>query len=356
MPSNSDSRYDISSIQVAGWRKRYQSWLDGFQKTGQDLTQAYDLNGKPIIFEFEAIGRANATAAKTKDAYLVRMAHVFPYLLQGLFQRLLSDPDVLPWLPVSNDAPTSHPVKFVVSPTELQEQDIELPVLTEARNHAAIVMAEIAINFVAYHEFGHVLSGHLDVPVKQGGLPELSEFNLVSKSRFSDLWRCWEVDADIVGARLLQNFVTTTIDAAKDADGDSTIRQVFGPPVIAPAQVIAMATISLYVLFRFLGETRHRLELNADHPDPIVRAFIIRNALIPHLRGRYAIDDDLFDDILTARFEEFDDALEACGIHSVMTADDTGLESVNDAVSDLLALRRQHMNVAEPYAYIEWPK
>ena len=73
--------------------------------------------------------------------------------------------------------------------------------------------------------------------------------------------------------------------------------------------------------------------MDGDHPDPIVRAFIIRNALVPDLIKRHSVDDNLFDQIFSARFEEFDDAMEAAGLHSAMTLTDDGIETVNDAVT-----------------------
>ena len=345
--------FDISSIQDAAWQKRYAQWSASFKQTAQSIKKVYGLDGRDVRVSFVSLPHANATVRRNGDAYDVQIGSAFPYLLTGLFRRIMAEEDVMDWLPVETNPIQTDTYSVVMKPSQLQSEVMHTAApLSPERDFVAQLLTEIAIKFVVFHEFGHVVSGHCDVPEAVTQKLTFDELSIVKRDKSRPLRRAWEVDADLAGLRLTRDFFDGMIQSAKDAEPDSLQRRVFGPQQIAVEQCASLTTMALYCLFRHLGETRTQLDMHGDHPDPLVRALCIRNALIPDTMARYQVDDELMTDILEGRFEEFDDALEAIGIHSAMTIDDDGIDAVNDALSVALKENRDHQAVAKPYSWI----
>ena len=345
--------YRASQVADPAWRELYERHERMFGRLAKSIEDGYGLHGLPLDIGFEVKGYANASAAKKTDRYLIRVANVFPYLLIGLFKRILADPEVMPWLPApDNDGPTT-PIQFVREPSNLNEEAVEQLQLPPGRLFAAELLAEIAFQFVVMHEVGHVLAGHLEVPVSEGGVRDISELLLVSRSGNLPLRRAWEIDADLIAVGLLDELISDILKAAQTSAAGGLERHVYGPHEISVAQATSLVMMAIHCLFRYVGETRTQIQMGGYHPDPVVRTFAVRNALIPRMLERHTVDRDLFDGILGGRFEEFDDALEALGIHSEYTLADEGIALVNEALSAVLLERESLVKVSRPFSFLE---
>lgn len=340
------------------WRSLYDALAARFVATSRDIALAYLRPDEAISFSFAQMKEANASVRATSSGYAVEIASVFPYLLDGLFYRLLSDPGVMPWMEANNTDAEQLDLKFVVRPSTLTEETFQTAMLSPPRRHIADFMGQFCMNFVFNHEVGHILSGHLEALRHGGQTGEISELNVVKHAGEASLpvRQYWEVDADLIGASLLRAQIDELIRLALNAEPGSITRFIFGPPEVAAEHCISLVTVALYCMFRYLGETRKRLHMHSDHPDPLVRAFILRNAIVPAAQSRTTINQDRFDDVFSARFEEFDEALEQIGIHAAPSQSDAGIEEINDAVSNLLQRRRLYDDKARRFSRIPWPE
>lgn len=340
------------------WRALYDTLTVRYKSTSEDIHSAYLRPDEAISFSFAKMKEANASVRATSSGYAVEIASVFPYLLDGLFYRLLSDPEVMPWMDANSPDTEQLDLQFVASPSTLTEETFQTARLSPPRRHIADFMGQFCMNFLFNHEVGHILSGHLEALRHDGQTGEISELNVVKHAGevLLPVRQYWEVDADLIGAALLRAQIDELIRLALNAERGSMTRFVFGPPEVAAEHCISLVTVALYCMFRYLGETRKRLHMHSDHPDPLVRAFILRNAIVPAAQSRTTINPDLFDDVFSARFEEFDDALERIGIHAAPTQSDAGIEEINDAVSDLLHRRRLYDDKARRFSRIPWPE
>jgi len=345
--------FEIDSIADVHWRNRYHNWLTSFQRDAEALEQAYGFDGRKIDVSFVSLSHANATVRRDGDLYAVQIGSAFPYLLSGLFRRIMAEPDVMDWLPIDTNPTQADSYSIVLEPSQLQSEVTQsAAALSPERNFVAQLLTEIAIRFVVSHEFGHILSGHCDAAEQMTQDLTFDELSIAKRDGSRPLRRAWEIDSDLAGLRLIRDFFDGMINSAKDAEPDSLHRRVFGPPQIAVEQSASLTTMALYCLFRHLGETRLKLEMNGDHPDPLVRAFCMRNTLIPNIKERYDVNDQLMNDILEGRFEEFDDALEAIGIHSAMTIDDDGIDAVNDALTAALSEHRRYISLSKQTSWV----
>lgn len=319
------------------------------------VEQAYKFNARKISSGFMASNQAGATVKRTGEGYAIRISSALPQALNLLFARLLADPEVLPWLTAHDQVGVSaQNIELPLNPSNLTQRQY-IPInSTGTRNQVAEILADIAVNFVFLHEMGHVLAGHTDLPDANGVLPEICEFSLVEFSvpEPSEQARVWEYEADVVGAGLMSTQLDALIDMAH-SDGTKS-REIFGPPQIAIEQCLSLTIIALYALFRYLRGANQRLNLTGDHPDPLVRAFYVRDALFQATAQCYEINAELLEELLSARFEEFDDALVAAGVPEGMRLDEAAIEEVNQQMSVLIMSRNALRPLTRPYRYIDW--
>jgi hypothetical protein len=103
-----------------------------------------------IVTGIAESGDINAIAIRDPDTYYIAVCRGVIDKLIDIFPRLLSRPDVFPWLV---DGPIDVPgVDTGALP----------PIRLTRRVLAALWMANAATHFLMYHEVGHVVCGHLD--------------------------------------------------------------------------------------------------------------------------------------------------------------------------------------------------
>lgn len=347
--------FETHTIQDPVLRAHYQLLERRFAEMSVSTEQAYGLNGCKICPGFTASHQAGASATRTKVGYSIRISSALPQALSLLFARLLADPEVLPWLAVGDQVGANAlEIELALNASDLTKRQRVAINNTDIRNQVAGILADIAVDFVFLHELGHVLAGHTDLPDANGMRHAINEFALVefAAPEPAEQARAWEYEADVVGAGLMNAQIDALIDLAQSEDANC--REIFGPPQIANEQCLSLAIIALYVLFRYLRGTNLRLNLTGHHPDPLIRAFYVRDALFQATSQRHKINAELLEELLSARFEEFDDALESAGISAGMTLDEAAIEQVNQEMSALIQSRKSLRYVIRAYRYIEW--
>ncbi|MBO9399146.1 hypothetical protein J7400_20920 [Shimia sp. R9_2] len=309
-----------------------------FEATIAALKTAYLHDEADIALSFSPMAALNASASAVAGGYAIHLADTFKDRLDDLFNQLLRQSDVMDWMEEPDAVGTIE----------------DLP---EARRITATYLSKLCLDFIVNHELGHILCGHLEALTDLGEDSQIAELNVVELAGGTEdpLKQIWEIDADLVGASLLRAQLDELIRIVLNSEIGSVTRHIFGPPKIAREHCISLVTVALYCLFRFLRDAAEQLNMKGDHPDPLVRAFYIRNALVPAALERHEIDLDMFDELFTARFEEFDDALEHLGFSSTLTQNDLGIAAINDAVSELLKSRREINDPAKDHRRIEWP-
>lgn len=273
-----------------------------------------------------------ASVCKSEERFQIVMSLSLTKELNGAFLSLFRDALLITWLKPQNTL----------------------------RNVLRGLMSEISSDFAFHHEVGHILGGHADAMAHHGnGLPELE---LVKRGVSSagpapvpaNIRRVWEYEADVIAAGHLAMDAASLIRDLQKPDAPQAFRDIFGPPQIAVEQVSSLFVIACYTLFRQLRETATSLDLNSFHPDPLVRAFVVRDALYAALSNEFEFNDELFEILLGARFEEFDDALEAIGIRAGFTLDDDGIETVNLEMSKLVAEAKRYRRDNPDLGYVSW--
>jgi hypothetical protein len=270
-----------------------------------------------------------ARVTKSDPSYEIYISDQLLDRLNGLFSTIFADSTAISWL--AHDSPF--------------------------RTHLQKLLTRSASDFVFYHELGHILGGHADV-MGQNQL-SLYELELVRRAKSSIIPKAtrqvWEYEADIIAAGYIAKDTAKLIQSLQADDASDQLRTIFGAPQIAVEQVSSLIIIACYSLFRFLRKTALHLDMESYHPDPLVRAFSVRDAIHSALSKQFSINDERFDIFLSARFEEFDDALEANGYEAGFQLDEDGIEQVNQVMSSLVRDSKAYRTANSDLGYVSWP-
>ncbi|UWR77115.1 hypothetical protein K4L04_03915 [Phaeobacter inhibens] len=282
------------------------------------ITELADLSNDHSVASVKRLGKE----------YMIRITETLDGELSAVFDGLFRDPLLLDWLPLSSD-----------------HRDALIRLLTK-----------ISLDFAFYHEIGHILPGHADkLGSSNLALQELEFVKRKRPSLASKVTRqVWEYEADVVAAGHVAMDAARLIRELQADDVPESLREIFGPPQIAVEQVGSLTIVACYTLFRHLRETAIELDMESYHPDPLVRAFIVRDALYSALSSEFTINDELFEILLGARFEEFDHALEENGIRAGFTLDDRGIEHVNVEMSKLVQHANSYRIQNPDMGYVSW--
>lgn len=245
----------------------------------------------PIHFDFIDSWRFNALAIPGDGKYFIGVTRGAVATLGVLFDRMLADPQILPFignpeeevadLPLLPDIGTDFVQSVASVPTFPRPQD-------PARQGTARRLAELALDFLTAHEFAHIANGHLDyLNANQGRLaidevsgetwaPRSSESALISQTM--------EMDAD--GTAVLLSLFNewgrvTGLRLRPGPEWDD----IYSRPGIVSLQW----SWAVSSLFRLLGEARltDGDVTTEDYPRPRLRSVMVQQAAqrVPRPQG-----------------------------------------------------------------------
>jgi hypothetical protein len=306
--------FDLLSIQDEGIRREFEFLERRAQLVAQSIVSAFDKPQDTIAFQYSDEREYNAYVGTTGGRYHIELNAAVPLLNLLLFYGLASDSRFLPDLDASSAAVSSFQVPFIIDPANF-DQRLNWEVGCNAiRAFAAGALADMCSTFVVLHEFGHVLCGHCEAIESFEGAGAIAELVAVRRPSAARARRrmAWEGDADMVAAGLLAQFVE---DMAADCQSNTRTRQVFADPDGYHLEnTTAIIVSSLFALFCYIEATRRTFEKSSTHPQPHVRALLVKNVLILKLEERGPFDSEVFHDYLDARLDDAMIVLESLGV------------------------------------------
>ncbi len=136
----------------------------------------------------------------------------------------------------------------------------------EERIAAAMMLADIALEFIIYHEVGHVLGGHLELSSRRLGRAKMSEANTPVEVRNMVLSQVLELDADLFAAHV--DGIVTFWQGTHESWSET-----FCWPGVSSRDAAIMAyAFAIGVLFRVLERDGDLpASMGDSHPHPAVR-------------------------------------------------------------------------------------
>jgi len=253
----------------------------GFLRTAATVLPALPA----IHFDFVDSWEFNAVAFRSEGRYFIGIYRGAVATLAVLFDRMLADPEILPFiggpeeetqdLPLLPEIGTDAVRSFGSVPTFPRPQD-------PTRRATAKKLAELALDFLTAHEFAHVANGHLDYMAENRGISAIDETGEPSRkpeARERMLTsQTLEMDADATAVGISLGSEWGKVAGTFPRPGPEW-DYVYSRPGMVSAQW-AWAMLSL---FRVFGEARLVGEDGTLEPYPRPR---LRSVMVQRAAGR----------------------------------------------------------------------
>ncbi len=226
-------------------------------------------------FHFDLINNKglNAIASRCDGVYLIGFYHGAVRNLQAFFTMALSSPEILPqigepkretrWLRSLSECSWVDPLEQVIAHAQtFAAPPPDFP-LDPARKVYAHRLAILALDFLFFHELGHLINGHLEYLDQAGVGCALAEVRMSRSAGVSDLdYHALEINADSSSALIMTQ---EWFRLEERLPPGSTF-----PTVTEAIESLVLALTAVFLMFDPGGSTLAHYR-TTSHPHPAVR-------------------------------------------------------------------------------------
>jgi hypothetical protein len=317
------------------------------------MIDSFGTTRAPVKMYFIDEEAFNAYASSDDDCYILELGKPVPLFLLILFERILSDPRLFPWLPTTGEIVTDYEVAFIFDPADFAGREKWKINLTELRSFTAGILADITVAFVQMHELGHVMCGHIEANRHLTGRRAMVE--MVAEQPPSRLQvereRAWEADADAVAASFLVRYLTELVEQTEQ---NNLAALAFGGGKQTIEHVLSVTVVALYAMFSYFRGARYRIGKRSSHPHPLVRSFYVKDMLITAARREWTLDLEVLGELIDQRLDEMLIALEAVGLSKNHLFNDRYLSRTEKEVAYIMDIRAKHRRSCLQWAWFPW--
>lgn len=227
----------------------------------------------------------NACAFRVMDTYYVAICRGVFDLLRETFLRLLSRPEVFPWIgDISREDPGK---RFPLLPRDssLLTGDWLHSSMDRTRGMAASWMSVTAINFLVFHEGRHLTAGHVDYASQFLNAQMITEARSLNTASPNNLiLQAFETEADTYAT-------VTLLDGYFGTGPRQKPRLSLDLPFLVdcpdkPAKVLSLALTAILAVIKLFGNPLPEYDKwdQLDHPPDEVRRVSILRYAERHLR------------------------------------------------------------------------
>lgn len=345
--------FDPANIRDEAIRDRYKRILRRGDTIAATMRGTFGPDHAPIRMRFVDEPTFNAYASRDAQGYLLELTRPVPLLLLVLFERLLADPRVFPWLDASGDVVTDYGIDFVADPANFSLRERWQIKLTEGRAFAASILADIATAFIQLHELGHIIGGHIEANHHLTGrwaVAEMLDTEFQSRRQL-ERERAWEADADAIAVSFLAQYLNELIDQTRI---NAMAAAVFGRDAHTVEHILSVTAVALFAVFAYVRGVRYRLGKRSSHPHPFVRSFYVKDMLFTAGRRQWPIDLAVLAELTDQRLDEMLTVLDDVGLSKSHLYDDAYLARAEAGVARIIATRAKHRKVCTPWAWVSW--
>jgi hypothetical protein len=347
-------QFDPHLIKDEAVRDRYLRVLRRGETMAATMFDSFGDSRAPVRTLFVEEGTFNAYAMRDDAGYVLAITRPVPLLLLILFEKLLGDSRLFPWLDSDAAVAVGYDVDFVADPVDFSRREEWKISLTDDRAFVAGILSEITTAFIQMHELGHVMGGHIEANhhlTSRWSVAELVDGNSPPRRQL-ERERAWEADADAIAASLLVRYLGELID---QTHLDNPARKTFGYGNQTVEHVLAITAVALFAVFAYVRGERYKLGKRSSHPHPFVRSFYVKDMLFTAARREWTVDDDVLGQLLDSRLDEMLVALETIGLFQAHRIDDGYLARAEASMNRIIGARAKHRKVCSPWVWISWP-
>lgn len=278
-----------------------------FMQSLKDMSAHLSNNGRKfeIHCAYKADDILNASASKYNDEYFLLVNIGIKFRMAPLFSALLSHSQIFTEIGNPDDEIPVVDNNLTLLQTGLDIASFPDPPKNMERKILASELAFIAEFLVIQHEMGHIINGHLDFLLDDGG-PDSSidEINNLAFQKFGGkISQTLEYDADCYAIQTLLNFF---LSKGHVSDGNATFSVLRDDVEISEVgKLLKKIVFASYIYFRIIHEHHDSIfgtfpaaELgeiqNRSHPPAFFRNYITYNMVSSVLSRGFRIDETQF--------------------------------------------------------------
>lgn len=272
-------------------------WLENFNHSFSDLF--LNKSDPKIVIEFINNPEVNATVKKVQDLYIIGIYLGFIYVVNDLFFRMLSSPNVLVKYgnasveqvrKINNAQITDSDILYLAMHNDIRNIPID-----DVRSRIAIVLSTYCFNHLILHEYAHIALGHVDYVKKiNNQFTHFENQTQVQSVEFDYLFmqNC-ELEADAYATNLSLN--TLFLENYTELG----INEIIKPYLDNVEDRVFLWNFAIYAQKRLFGYRRYKFDelKNLSHPPPSLR----QHVTIGIIRSIVRVNSD--NDLLKANIE-----------------------------------------------------
>ncbi|MEM8634391.1 MAG: hypothetical protein AAGF33_05380 [Pseudomonadota bacterium] len=343
--------FDLDLISSPDIRREYDLVLQRAQALGKDVHAAYGTGKPPFVFRYVQSFQFNAAVEALPQYYLISIESSIPIFAITLFSRMMTNDAVLPHIPNQGSLAADYTLPGVVDPRDFDHRANWTIQTNDIRSYAALIYAEVCTFFVAAHEIGHVVAGHVDALEALGEktcLLELVELEAFDADNAA-MRRAWEIDADSVAAKLVVFYVEELV---LRADKREDVSAILGKDRLSSA--VAIVISALFVFFRYARSASSLIEVKGHHPHPIVRAINLYELLTNAAVERWRLNEKNFFEAFDQRFPEAMEAVSEIISEDFELVDESDTQDIDRALERLHLDRERFRFRSRRHSWIDW--
>jgi hypothetical protein len=235
----------------------------------------------PIHFDFFDSWQFNAAAFRCHERYFIGVCRGAVATLAVLFDRMLADPEVLPFIGHAEGERVGLPLLPALG-TDFERTVASVPTFPRprysVRRSTARTLTELALDFLTAHEFAHIANGHVDYAEEVLGIRAIDEVGRAARTpgtkKRALISQTMEMDAD-----------ATAVVISLGSEWGRVVGTVPRPGpewdwfYDRPGMVSLQWSWAISSLFRIFGEARFTdKDVLKSHPPPRLRSVMVRRA------------------------------------------------------------------------------
>jgi len=306
-----------------------------------------------VYLDFINNSQLNAVATKVEDKYYIGVNMGAVLLLHDLFNRVLTSPLNFPHIgdsinekakKIYNPEITDFSTLLVACDTS----DLQGAKDSQRRNYA-VHLTTLSINFLLFHEYGHIVNGHIDLLGRLNKDFTIAELNNNSNGFNSIMSQTMEMDAD--------QFAFTFSLWFLDLYTQDPLKKLLTTPFYKDfVDNIADLLFAAYSMFRLFGHKNCPIEqlFKHTHPPVGIRQRFIFRTLDCLMKDRLG---DTLDELISKTIVNVEKAF--CNISESTLGMDAIKKAYESDLDDLMHIVTCNWNnlkpQLDPYAYNTLP-
>ncbi|WP_149535755.1 M48 family metalloprotease [Siccirubricoccus phaeus] len=346
--------FDIGAISDEGLRREYQHLQSRVRSVARSLREGYGQGRKPIEFRYINDGSFNAYAGMDAAAFRIEINASVPLFVTILFYRILSDRKFLPFLDTRGTRASRMSLPAVVDPSNFDRRQTWHIALNGIRAFAAGTIADACSSIIAYHELGHIVSGHVEARAVLEGKHRVAELleRAIVPAEIAERRQAWEYEADGVANTLIARFIEELVEECGKSE---RVAAVFARADGRHLEhTLAILVTAAFAFFSYVQGVRRKIRKVSSHPAPMVRAYYLKDMLFAIFRRKVEFDQRLFLELLDKRMDEMIGVLVKLGLMDLDSYTDEYIDQIDDELARLAELQMRYRPVSAPWAWISW--